>query len=368
VAKIAVIAPLDAGLVQFGRGIRNSVQVAVDEANAAGVLPKGWRVELVALDDSSNPDTGEGAARRAADDPAVIGVVGTYNSGVAARVAPVLAAAGIAMVSPGNTDPSLTLGADPAHPSRPRLNYFRMVTSDNVQGPFLARYAFGDLKARRMSVVTETKPVSKGMADAVAAAFAAAGGQVVSTTVVPDGTTDFSGALAGVASLRPDLVFYGGEYAHGAQLTKQAKAAGVTVPVMGSDGLKDDAYITGAGRASEGDLASSIGSPSASIPSARPFLDAYSKAGFTEPPSDFGVYAYDAAKVIVAAAAGTLAGAEQVTPDLRQRIVGRIQSTEMDGASGSVAFDEFGDTRFRVLTVYRVSAGSWTEVKTETLH
>jgi ABC-type branched-subunit amino acid transport system substrate-binding protein len=37
VARIAVIAPLDDGLVQFGQGIRNSVQLAVDEANRGAV-------------------------------------------------------------------------------------------------------------------------------------------------------------------------------------------------------------------------------------------------------------------------------------------------------------------------------------------
>jgi ABC-type branched-subunit amino acid transport system substrate-binding protein len=50
---IGVLAPLDAGLTQFGRGIRNSVQLAVDEANDANLIA-GWKLEVVAVDDSSN--------------------------------------------------------------------------------------------------------------------------------------------------------------------------------------------------------------------------------------------------------------------------------------------------------------------------
>ena len=366
VAKIGVVAPLDAGLVQFGRGIRNAVQLAVTESNKRKAVP-GWKFEVEAADDSSNAATGEAAAQRLAADPAVIGVVGTYNSGVAAKVAPVLDAAGIVMISPGNTDPALTLGADLTQPVRPWANYFRMVAADNVQGPFLAKYAFDDARARRVAVVSETKPVSRGLADSFRTAYQARTGLVVFNQVVPDGTTDFAQLMRAIAPLRPDLVFFGGEYEVGAQFSKQAGEAGITVPIMGGDGLKDDAYIANAGPASDGDLASTVGAPLASLASAKPFADAYAKGGFAEPPSDFGVYAYDAANVIIAASAKLLEGAEEVTPQIRSQISVSVQATDMAGASGRLAFDRFGDTQTRVLTLYRVANGAWTPAHTETV-
>jgi branched-chain amino acid transport system substrate-binding protein len=367
VAKIAVIAPLDDGLVQFGRGIRNSVELAVREANDRQALPEGWRLEVLALNDSSDPAVGKQAAEEAAADPAVFGVVGTYNSGVAAEVVPVLDAAGIVMVSPGNTDPTLTLGPDPDNPVRPHTNYFRMVAADNVQAPFLAGYAYGDAGARRVSVVSETKPVSKGLADDFSAAFTASGGQVVSTRVVPDETTDYAEVVKEIAPLRPDLLFYGGEYDVASKFASQAKAAGIAAPLMGGDGIKDDAFITETGPASEGDLASTVGAPAASIPSAQTFVAAYGQAGFAEPPSDFGVYAYDAANVLIAALVPAVQGTDRVTPAVRQAVVTAVQATDVAGASGRVAFDEFGDTRTKVLTIYRVENGKWTPVKTETV-
>ena len=36
-----------------------------------------------------------------------------------------------------------------------------------------------------------------------------------------------------------------------------------------------------------------------------------------------------------------------------------------DGVTGKVAFDEYGDTTSKVLTVYEVDAGKWVAVKTE---
>jgi branched-chain amino acid transport system substrate-binding protein len=366
VAKIGVVAPLDKGLTQFGRGIRNSVQVAVNEANARKALA-GWKFEVKAEDDSSDPTTGEAAAHRLASDADVIGVVGTYNSGVAAKVAPVLASANIVMISPGNTDPTLTLGSDTAHPVRPNPNYFRMVAADNVQGPFLAKSAYGDLKARKVAVVSETKPVSKGLADAFSADFTSRGGSVVFTKVVPDGTTDYHDVVPAIAAAHPDLVFFGGEYDVGAQFAKQVSDGGVKVPVMGGDGIKDDAFIAKAGPASDGDFASTVGQPFASVPSAKPFLDAYAAAHYAEPPTDFGVYAFDAGNAIIAAASQVLKGKDAVTAGARKAIIAGVQVYDGSGASGHIAFDKFGDPVDKVLTLYQVMAGAWKPVKTETV-
>lgn len=368
VLKIGVIAPLDQGLVDFGRGIRNSVQLAVDEANGAKAVP-GWKLEVEALDDSSDPAKGEAAAQRLAGDPSVIGVIGTYNSGVAAKVAPVLAGAGIPMISPANTDPFLTLGPDTAHPVRPHPTYFRMVAADNVQGPFLAGFAYDELRARRVAIVSLAKPVSKGLADAFNAAFTAKGGTVVLNRTVPDQPASFRDAARALSPVRPDLVFFGGEYDLGAEFSQQVAQAGITVPVMGGDGLKDDQYIAKAGAASDGDLASTVGAPAASLPSTKPYLDAYAGAGFAEPPSDYGAYAYDAARTLIAAAAKALGDEDQdeITAKVRADTVAAIQATDLTGVTGRVAFDGFGDTQTKLLTVYRVAGGAWTAVKTETL-
>jgi branched-chain amino acid transport system substrate-binding protein len=365
VLEIGVVAPLNAGLVDFGRGIRNSVQLAVDQANDNDTIP-GWRIEVRALDDSSDPAVGEAAAKQLSADANLIGVVGTYNSGVAAKVAPVLHQAGVTMISPGNTDPALTVGPDPANPARPYDNYFRMVANDSVQAPFLADQAKKRLHATKAFVISETKPVSKGLADTFADVFGKDGGTVVKRTVVPDGTTDFVNALAGITAMSPDLIFFGGEYQVGAKLRAAATAAGLKVPMMGGDGLKDDSYITDAGAASEGDLASSIGAPAETEKSAKEFVAAYKAAAFKDRVTDFGPYAYDAANILIKAAAKALDGKKSVTSAVRTAIRKDVQATDDEGASGKLGFDAYGDTKYKVLTLYKVSGGHWTaEVTSE---
>lgn len=69
--KVGVIAPLQAGLTDFAKGIRNSVQLAVDQANASGRFSVRFAVD--ARDDFSTPSVGQAAAQSLATDPSVIG-------------------------------------------------------------------------------------------------------------------------------------------------------------------------------------------------------------------------------------------------------------------------------------------------------
>lgn len=353
VVKIGVLAPLDAGLTEFGEGIRNSVQVAVDQANKRGAIP-GWTIELVAVDDSSDPVIGaEGAATLVAD-PDVIGVVGTYNSGVAVEALPVLAPAGLALVSPSNTLADLTLGPDPANPARVYESYFRMVASDALQAPFLAESAYGR-GLENVAIVSEAKAVSKGLADAFATAFTDAGGTVTIQDVVPDGATDFTAFLDAALADEPDAIFFGGEYPVAAALRDQATDAGFRGPVIGGDGIKDDAYIEEAGAASKGTLASTVGVPLDSLTTAKKFLKAYKKAKFDTDPTDYGPYAYDAANLLIQAAREVLDGQTTIPADARSAVVAALQDAGGTGATGALGFDEFGDTTNEVFTLYRVS-------------
>jgi len=353
VVKIGVLAPIDAGLTKFGQGIRNSVQVAVDQANKRNAIP-GWKIELAAVNDSSDPATGAAGAAALAADPQVIGVVGTYNSGVAQAALPALGAAHLALISPSNTLTSLTLGPDVANPVRPYDSYFRMVASDALQGPFLAK-SVSARGIRTVAVVSETKAVSKGLADAFAAAFTGHGGTVTIQQVVADGATDFSGFLAAALPAKPDAIFFGGEYTVAAALRDQATTAGFSGPLVGGDGIKDDAYINEAGAPSKGTLASTVGTPLASLKTAKRFLAAYKKAKFDTSPTDYGPYAYDAANLLVGAAARALGGQTSIPPDARSTVVSTVQATKTTGASGPLGFDQFGDTTDSVFTLYRVS-------------
>lgn len=232
-----------------------------------------------------------------------------------------------------------------------------MVGSDAMQGEFLAAQAMA-LGYTTAAVVSETKAVSKGLADIFASAFAAAGGTVTTREVVPDGATDFSAFVSSFAASPADLIFFGGEYPVAAVLRTQATQAQITVPVMGGDGMKDDALITEAGANAAGTLASSVGVPVADLASAQGFLAAYEAAGFAEPPSDYGPYAYDAARAIITALVTALAGVTEPSA-ARSGVIEALAGVRFDGSTGAVAFDVFGDPVAPNFTLYRVVDSAW---------
>ena len=180
--------------------------------------------------------------------------------------------------------------------------------------------------------------------------------------VVPDGATDFTDFLTAATAASPDLLFFGGEYQVGADLRTAATAAGITVPLMGGDGINDPAFITSAGPAAQGSYASGVGLPLAEIPGGEKFSAAYKAAGFKTEPSDYGPYAYDATNAVIAALSKPLAGKRKLPSDIRAQVVARLQATDANGVTGPVAFDAYGDTLNARFTQYRVEGTplAWT--------
>ncbi|MCW5952890.1 MAG: branched-chain amino acid ABC transporter substrate-binding protein [Propionibacteriaceae bacterium] len=362
IVKIGFIGPISGGLSALGLGMKNSAQLAVDLANKNNAIP-GWTLELVAMDDEAKPDVGANAATSLAADEAVVGVVGTLNSGVAQSVIPILDAAKIVQVSPANTNPTLTQGADPANPSRPNANYFRTATTDAIQGPVAAKYLL-DAGIEKVAVVHNKGTYGQGLAEAFAEAFTAGGGEVVASESFTPGTEDLSTVVTTIKQASPEVVYFGGEYANskdtggGARLSNQMKANGLNVPLMGGDGIFDPEYINLAGSAANGDLATSVGAPPTDLPSAASFLTEYEAAAFPEPYAAYGAMSFDAANAIIEGLKVSLASATDAK-SAREATIAAVQAVDFEGASGQVKFDEFGDTVTRVITVYEVVDGAW---------
>ncbi|HPV80248.1 MAG TPA: branched-chain amino acid ABC transporter substrate-binding protein, partial [Dermatophilaceae bacterium] len=199
--KIGVIAPLSGGLSALGLGIKNSVALAVKQANDSNAIA-GWKFEVAAEDDEAKPETGKNAATKLSSDDAVLGVVGTLNSSVAQSTVPVLAAANIAQVSPANTNPSLTQGADAAAKKRPYANYFRTCTTDAVQGPFAAQYLLS-VGIKSVATIHDKKTYGQGLVDAFTAEFTKGGGTVVAAETIGEQDKDFSAVISKIKPSAP---------------------------------------------------------------------------------------------------------------------------------------------------------------------
>ncbi len=365
---IGVVAPLTGSLSAVGLGIQHGVELAVMQANAAGTV-KGVTLKVDAEDDTAKAKIGAQVAAKLVADPSVIGVVGPLNSSVGDAVAPKFSKANLVEISPANSGVELTgrdLLAAGKTQVRPWKSYFRIVATDDIQGPFDANFAVDDLKAKTIAVVHDKKVYGQGLAASFAAAATKAGATVLPTQTVNPGEKNFSAVVTSLKSKKPDFLFYGGEYPEASLLKKQMVAASLRIPLMGGDGMGQDEYIKNAGAAAEGDYASSFGAPADTLDSAKKFIADYAAAKFADPYSAYGAYAFDAATAIIKALAKAIEE-NKSGQELRDEVTKEVGESDFEGVTGHISFDAFGDTNLKVLTVNQVKNGKIVPVKTAEL-
>ena len=362
---IGVDAPLTGQNSATGLGIQYGAQIAVDDANKNKTVP-GVTFKIKALDDKAIPATGQQNATQLVSDKSVLGVVGPLNSGVATQMQQVFATANLVEISPSNTNPELTQGKNwQTSKSRPFKTYFRTATTDALQGAYAADYAYNGVHAKKAFVVDDKQTYGAGLSKIFTDQFTKQGGKVIGTDHVNTGDRDFSTLVTKIKNSGADLLYYGGQYDESEVLTKQLKDAGAKIPLFGGDGMFTPTYIKTAGKAAEGDLATSIGVPVDTLPAAKDFVATYKAKKYPGDYGTYGSYAYDAATAIIKAV-GQVVKDGKIPSDARAQIVDAVQKTSFDGISGKISFDEYGDTTNKQLTVYQVKNGVWKSVKSGT--
>ncbi|MGW6707634.1 branched-chain amino acid ABC transporter substrate-binding protein [Streptomyces sp. NPDC054956] len=365
---IGVDAPLTGDLSALGLGIKNSADLAAKQANEKKYV-KGVTFKIQALDDQAQAASGQQNATKLVADKSVLGVVGPLNSSVSESMQKVFDDAKLAQISPANTSPSLTQGPKWATGQKTRTykSYFRTATTDAIQGPFAAQYLFNKGGKKKVFIIDDKKTYGAGLAGTFKGEFTKLGGQVVGEGHIDPESKDFSAIVTEVRSSGADVVYYGGEYPAAGPLSKQIKASGTNIPLVGGDGIYDKKYVELAGPGSAGDLATSVGAPVESLPSAKDFVANYTKAGYKEPFSAYGGYSYDSAWAIIEAVKATVdANGGKLPADARAKVLAAVQGVSFDGVTGKVSFDEFGDATNKQLTVYKVEGNDWKSVESGT--
>ncbi|MFJ8127058.1 branched-chain amino acid ABC transporter substrate-binding protein [Streptomyces hydrogenans] len=365
---IGLDAPLTGELSALGLGIKNSADLAVKTANKKQYV-KGVTFKLETLDDQAQPSAGQQNATKLVADKTVLGVVGPLNSGVAESMQKVFDDAKLVQVSPANTNPALSQGPNWAAGDKKRgyKSYFRTATTDAIQGPFAAQYVFNDAKKTKAFIIDDKKTYGAGLAGTFKGEWEKLGGKTVGTQHIDPDTKDFSAVATQVKNSGADVVYYGGEYPAAGPLAKQIKEAGAKVTVVGGDALFSPEYVKLAGAtAAEGDFATSVGAPIETLASAKEFLANYKAENYKEAFEAYGGYSYDSTWSIIEAVKKVVDGNGGKLPDdARAKVVEALQGVSFEGVTGSVAFDEFGDTTNKQLTVYQVKNGAFAPVKSD---
>jgi branched-chain amino acid transport system substrate-binding protein len=375
--KIGVEMPLSGTEGSQGVPILNGVRYAVQKA---GGSINGYTLQVVDYDDAVNgvhdPQKGAQNVTSMVGDPAVLSFVGPLNSNVAKNEIPIAADAHLGMISPANTGICLTKDApDSRYPfdaacgglaaqlrkGNPN-NYFRVVTSDDYQGPAMADYFFTTLKLTKVAVASDNQTYGKGISDAFTARWKSLGGQLVGTRFDYDqqNTNDFKTWLTQAQSAGAQALYVGGVTSTKVcQVRAQMKGIfQVTTPFGGGDGIvQDGECVKQTGDMSPNVYASIAAVDPAHVPSAKATIDGYKKA-FPKPTdyTSYSIVAADAAGIEIAAIGRAINDAGGKMPT-REQVRAEIAKTSgYQGALGSTSFDKNGDTNVKIISIYKYTS------------
>ena len=373
VIKIGADLPVSGADASDGVPTKNGVLLAVQVANAQHMIP-GFTIEADALDDAvngvHNPPQGAKNVQALASDPAVVGIVGPFNSNVAQAEIPLSNSLGIALISPANTNPDLTKGSEAlelrkAHPDQ--VTYFRVCATDDIQGPVGADYAAKTLHLKRAFMIDDNETYGKGVADQWAAQFTKDGGSVLAHDHLTPGQNDFHALLTDAAAANPDVIFFGGVSATGGdQLRKQMAGTPLaSVYYFGADGIRNDEFLRIAGPMANNVYATVASVNAAKLPAAQTFLKDYQTA-FNQPVGSYSASGYVSAMVIIKAAQAAVKANGGKLPT-RDQVLDQIRKTpKFDTIIGSFGFDANGDPTQKIISIYEARNDAWvflTQVK-----
>ncbi|MCY4539786.1 MAG: branched-chain amino acid ABC transporter substrate-binding protein [Chloroflexi bacterium] len=166
----------------------------------------GREIELVVEDSLCSAEGGQAAAQRLSADPTIVGAIGTNCSSAAQGAMPIISDAGLVMIAPSNTSPSLT-NEDVASGGSHLPGYFRTSHNGLVEGMRNAEFAIQVLGSSTLATVHDGDPYTEGLARVVADTFAVLGGEVVFEGAVNKGDTDMASILTEIAVYQPDIAY-----------------------------------------------------------------------------------------------------------------------------------------------------------------
>lgn len=335
--KIGHVAPLTGPIAHLGKDNENGARLALEEINKAGLTIDGKKVvlTLVPEDDAEDPKTATQVAQKLVD-AKVVGVVGHLNSGTSIPASKIYSDAGIAQISPSATNPDYT--------KQGFKTTYRLVATDAQQGPALGNYVANTLKAKTVAIIDDSTQYGKGLADEFEKTVKAAGLKVVTREASNNKATDFKAILTKIKGSKPDVIMYGGMDATGGPLTKQATELGIKAKIVGGDGMCTEKLAELAGDAVVNVTCSEAGKALSKMAQGADFQKRY-KERFNSDVQIYAPFTYDAVYVLVDA----MKRANSTDP---AKILVVMPETKMNGLVGNIAFDNKGDMKEGVITLY----------------
>jgi branched-chain amino acid transport system substrate-binding protein len=363
--KIVSDLPLQGSSAAQTEQMNNAVKLYLqDIGNKVG----DYTIEFEAFDDSTaakgawDEATCAANARKYVEDEAIVGVIGTFNSGCAKIEVPIANEASLAYVSPANTGTGLTHegpGAESGEPAKyyptGTRNYARVVTSDDVQGAIDATYMKDKLGVTKVFILDDKDAYGKGVADAFEQAANDIGLAVAGHEGWDANAQNYKALMTKIKSSGADGIFVGGiSCFNGGQLIKDKVAVvgdNDTVKTVVSDGFVQASLFDEAGADNvEGVYGTAPTLNPDDLPGAGKEFNAKVEQQFGKP-EVYTAYAVASLQMLLAAL--------ESSDGTREGVTEQLLKAQADTVVGPISFDENGDPADKFESVFQAKDGNW---------
>ncbi len=331
-AKVVILVPQHGQLAGSGDAVTDAVTAVLD-----GLSVPRWSIEVERRDDGGQGAAATAAAEDVAADNDVIAVIGGLSAGAVRAAQPVLDRAGIPFISPGDVAPEHTRGPDPAAPQRPYETYFRVAVPGGDPMAHAAEYAITGLGATTVTAIHD------GRLDE-AAAFARHARQLGASVVPVDVEADIAGRVEAAGEAGVSAIYVGGDAEFAAGVVRAVRRARLDAVVVGGDELRTDGFLRAAGAAASGTV--SVAAPTLS------------------PSTDIHAAAHDAAAAVAGALERCLPPVHDRASAARRGCISEVGGTSLEGMTGTLSFDAFGERPGSLPEAFVVADGAWRPVGT----
>jgi branched-chain amino acid transport system substrate-binding protein len=225
-----------------------AARLAIKEVNAQGGV-KGRPIELIHYDGKSTLADIANAAQRLVHEDQVIAIIGVADSGFYLASAPIAQDAGIPYIDTGGTVPNL--------PEQIGEFAHMMPFGDDYQAFVAADFALNDLKAKTAFLLRDAdSDYTRAIALFFKQRYEEKGGKIVDESSYHTGDTDYSAHVTKIRSLNPppDVIYAAMNPGDDATFVRQAREAGITVPIIGGDAFDNPDLVKNAGAKNTADV------------------------------------------------------------------------------------------------------------------
>lgn len=345
---VYVAAPLTGFQANGGQTVLGGARLAAAKLNQQGGL-LGYTVNVVPVDDESDSDMAVTVAGQIAEavgrgEP-VLGVIGHYNSGQTLAAMEIYKDLSVIVVTPTASETSIS--------QRGYRNFFRVNANDAIQARVAAGFLVNTLGAKRIAVLHNDTEYGVGLGREIAGALGSLGAEVVVTRQVTEGQERYDAEVSAVQQATPDAIFYAGYEIEAPYLRAALVQAGVTQPMLASDGAFLSATIDEAGGAAEGMYVSAFAPSPASVADSQ-WIKEYQAIDFRNPDT-YSVNGYSALMVLAE-------GVKKANSLDADKIAAALHGSTVPSLLGQLRYNDQGDLTDPTVYIFQVKDNAFVQV------